>query len=79
MLVHVPFEEYIDIPFGSVPKGSILSYQAVEIDKPQPNREERSQQLPSLPLDIIENVPCALNVASEEQCAQLIKTEQYIG
>ena len=32
VLMHVPPEEYIDIPFGSVPKGSILSYQAIEFE-----------------------------------------------
>ena len=32
VLMHVPPEEYIHILLGSVPKGSILSYQAIEFE-----------------------------------------------
>ena len=71
MLSHDPLEEYVDTPFGSVPKSSVLSYQAFEYEKPQINREDLSQQLPALPLSIIENAPCVFNIESEEQHAHL--------
>ena len=73
MLSHDALEEYeyVDTPFGSVPKSSVLSYQAFEYEKPQINREDLSQQLPALPLSIIENAPCVFNIESEEQHAHL--------
>ena len=35
MLSHDPLEECVDTPFGSVPKSSVLSYQAFEYEKPR--------------------------------------------
>ena len=72
ILMYVPLEQCIDTPFDSVPKGSILSYQAVEYEKPQTNREELSQQFSALPLSILENAPCVFDIESKEQHAKLL-------
>lgn len=76
MLMHVPPEQYIDTLVGSVPKGSRLSYRAVEYEKTT-NREELSWQFPALLLSIIGNAPCVLDIDSEEQHAKLSKLTLY--
>ena len=68
-----PPEEYMNTPFGSVPKGSLLSYQACEYEKLQINKEDFSQQLPALPLSVIENAPCVFEIDTEEQHTHLSK------
>ena len=65
MLSHDPFEEYVDTPFGSVPKSSVLSYQAFEYENPRLT-EDLSQQLPALPLSIIENAPYIFNISLDK-------------
>ena len=61
-----PPTQYLATPFGSVPKGCILSYQSIEYDKPQAS-ESPSQSFPSLPLAIIRNAPCVFNIKSDEE------------
>ena len=68
-----PPEEYMNTPFGSVPKGSLLSYQACEYEKLQINKEDFSQQLPALPFSVIENTPCVFEIDTEEQHTHLSK------
>ena len=63
----------MNTPFGSVPKGSLLSYQVCEYEKLQINKEDFSQQLPALPLSVIENAPCVFEIDTEEQHTHLSK------
>jgi len=65
-----PPTQYLATPFGSVPKGCILSYQSIEYDKPQAS-ESPSQSFPSLPLAIIRNAPCVFSKRSDEEHIQL--------
>ena len=62
-----PPTQYLATPFGNVPMGCVLSYQALEYDKQHVNRESPSHPFPALPLSITENAPCV----SEEEHAQL--------
>lgn len=70
-----PPEEFVSTPFGCTPKGSILSYQALEYKKPQEHgsTEETSQEFPALPIGILNNAPCIFEIESEEQCTKLSK------
>jgi len=62
-------------PSGNVPKGNVMSCQAMEYEKPQ----TASQPLPSLPLSIIENTPCAFDVRTEQEHSQLSKMNVTLG
>ena len=70
-----PPEEFVSTPFGCTPKGSILSYQALEYEKPQANgsTEETSQEFPALPIGILDKAPCVFEIESEEQRTELSK------
>ena len=75
LLLDNPPEEFVSTPFGCTPKGSILSYQALEYEKPQAHgsTEETSQEFPGLPIGILDNAPCVFEIESEEQCTELSK------
>ena len=49
-----PPTQYLATPFGNVPTSCALSYQALQYDKQQVNRESPSHPFPALPLSIIE-------------------------
>ena len=70
ILSNDPPTQYSATPFGNFPTGSVLSYQAIDYDKPQVHRESpiASSPLPALPLSII---PCVFDVQSVEERAQL--------
>ena len=70
-----PPEEFVSTPFGYTPKGSILSYQALEYEKPEAHCsiEEASQEFPALPIGILDNAPCVFEIESEEQHTELSK------
>ena len=70
-----PPEEFVSTPFGCTPKDSILSYQALEYEKPQAHgsTEETSQEFPALPIGILDNAPCVFPIESEEQGTELSK------
>ena len=56
----------------------LLSYQALEYDKPQVSRESPSDLLPALPLDVIKNAPCVFDIESESKMNNSIfDTRQY--
>ena len=57
-----PPTQYLATQFGSVPTGCVLSYQALEYDKPQVSRESPSDLLPALPLDVMKNTPCVFDI-----------------
>ena len=77
LLPDSPPEEFVSTPFGCIPKGSVLSYQALEYEKPQAHgstcTEETSQEYPALPVGILDNSPCVFEVQSEEQRIELSK------
>ena len=52
-------------PVGAVPKGSILSYQTLELEQPDLVSKSLSQDLPPLPLGLIVNSPCVYKIADE--------------
>ena len=68
-----PPEEFVSTPFGCTPKGSILSYQALEYEKPQAHgsTEETSQEFPALPIGILGL--CVFEIESEQQHTELSK------
>ena len=66
-----PPTQYSATPFSNFPTGCVLSYQAIDYEKPQVRGETPSSPLPALPLSIIQNVPCVFDIQSLEERAQL--------
>jgi len=65
MLATDPPTQYLATQFGNVPKGCVLSYQAIEYNKPRASRESPSTPFPAV---LIENAPCVFNnIRSEEE------------
>ena len=63
-----PPQEFVNTPFGNKPKGSVLSYQALEYEKPRAHGStETRQEFPALPIGILDNAPCVFEIDSEEQ------------
>ena len=77
VIPEMPPEEYINTPFGNMPKGSILSYHSLEYENLESKRRDLSQDLdlPALPLNILENVPCVYDIENKEQHPQLSKNQ----
>jgi len=69
----LPPQEFINTPFGSTPIDSVLSYQALEYEKPRSlgSTQGTSQEFPALPIGILDNVLCVFKIESEEQHTQL--------
>jgi len=70
-----PPQEFINTPFGNTPIGSMLSYQALEYEKPRSlgSTQGTSQEFPALSIGILDNAPCVFKIESEEQHTQLSK------
>ena len=62
--------DIISTPFGGVPKSSAISYQSLEYEKLDKPAE---LALPSLPLGILDNVPCVYNIRNDHQKLALDK------
>jgi len=73
ILPDIPPKDFVSTPFGSVPKGSILSHHALEYQKAHKSTEETNHNFPALPIGILENAPCVFPIEGEEQHAQLSK------
>ena len=57
------------------PNYGMLSYQALEYEKPQAHgsTEETSQEFRALSIGILDNAPFVFEIESEEQCTELSK------
>ena len=60
-------------PVGTVLKGSILSYQTLELEQPELVSKAVVKDLPPLPLGLMENIPCVYEIADDQQRAVLDK------
>ena len=60
-------------PFGWVPKGSIISYQSLEYKKLDDNSKPVTQILPSLPIGILDSIPCVYSIKNDQQALTLDK------
>jgi len=54
ILPDIPPKDFVSTPFGSVPKGSILSYHSLEYQKAHKSTEETNHNFPTLPIGILE-------------------------
>jgi len=73
ILPDLPPEELVSTLFGRVPKGSILSYHALEYEKAHKTIKEASHTFPALPIGVLENMPCVFPIEDEQQHTQLSK------
>ena len=62
----------VTTPLGVIPKGCVLSYQTSEFKHPKDTCKPQTI-LPSLPLGILENIPCVYDIADSEQTQVLDK------
>jgi len=61
---------------GTVPKGSILSYQTLELEQPKLVSKaptDTAQDFPPLPLQLLDNTPCVYEIANNQQKTVLDK------
>jgi len=54
-------EEFINTPFGSTPKNSVLSCQALEYEKPRAHGSTQ-ETIQELPIGILDNAPCVFEI-----------------
>jgi len=65
--------DIISTPFCGAPKGSVISYQSPEYEKLDDKHKPAEPVLPSLPLGILDNVPCVYDIRNDQQKLALDK------